>query len=89
MIRRTSLPKLRERILAMFAYVFAVKGTSYLDFSGEKNFFGIAHAYFTGNDPTAYLTDYTSQFPLPLRQHTELCLSLIKPLYYTVFVLLH
>lgn len=42
-MQRISLPEFRERILAMFPYIYAIEGTSYLDFRAEKNFYDIAH----------------------------------------------
>lgn len=43
-MHRICLPEFRERLLAMFPYVYSIEGTSYLDFRAEKNFYHIAHA---------------------------------------------
>lgn len=44
-LQRICLPEFRERLLTIFPYIYAIEGTSYLDFADKKNFHSIAHSH--------------------------------------------
>lgn len=44
-MQRITLPEFRERLLVFFPYVFAIEGSSYLDFTSASNFHYIAHEH--------------------------------------------
>jgi FkbM family methyltransferase len=44
-IQRITLPEFRERLLTFFPCIFAIEGTSYLDFTLASNFHHIAHEH--------------------------------------------
>jgi FkbM family methyltransferase len=45
MFRRISIPEFRERLLAIFPYVYAVQGSKFLDFSDPDTAYQISHAH--------------------------------------------